>query len=297
MYSAKPGFPRPFLQKQIPSSRYFITLSPVVKHWGVSMRIIHFALYALCIQVSFFSFSVCATESDGSDSRYIIEQRAEKFDWQAEWDSQSWTSISTLNINRFHPLSSDHRPRVQAKLTYDETHIFGMFRVEDCYVLSKRTEYQEPVARDSCVEIFVKPKADKGYFNFEFNAGGNLLLFYIEDHKKLPSKDRKPGVPPFKKFEMVSPEWGKQVRIQHSLSEVVWPEIQEPTTWTLSFAIPIALFEAYCGSIGDPKGQEWRANFYKCADDSSHPHWAAWAPVGDNLSFHNPEIFGTLVLK
>ena len=23
----------------------------------------------------------------------------------------------------------------------------------------------------------------------------------------------------------------------------------------------------------------WRVNFYKCADDTSHPHWLTWSPV------------------
>jgi hypothetical protein len=41
------------------------------------------------------------------------------------------------------------------------------------------------------------------------------------------------------------------------------------------------------------KGNLWRANFYKCGDDTSHPHWAAWSPV-DELNFHLPRCFGRL---
>ena len=35
-------------------------------------------------------------------------------------------------------------------------------------------------------------------------------------------------------------------------------------------------------------------NFFKCADDSSHPHWASWAPIGEALNFHQPQYFAPL---
>jgi len=60
--------------------------------------------------------------------------------------------------------------------------------------------------------------------------------------------------------------------------------------------VPRAFFEHYTGALGEWSGQTWRANFYKCADDSSHPHWMSWNPVGDPLSFHRPERFGVLEL-
>ena len=40
-------------------------------------------------------------------------------------------------------------------------------------------------------------------------------------------------------------------------------------------------------------GQVWRGNFFKCAEDISHPHWAAWSPV-DEFNFHLPRCFGTI---
>jgi len=35
-----------------------------------------------------------------------------------------------------------------------------------------------------------------------------------------------------------------------------------------------------------------RGNFYKCAEDNSHPHWASWASMGGELNFHLPDRFG-----
>jgi hypothetical protein len=32
---------------------------------------------------------------------------------------------------------------------------------------------------------------------------------------------------------------------------------------------------------------------YKCADQTSHPHWAAWSAV-NTLNFHVPDCFGAV---
>ena len=49
------------------------------------------------------------------------------------------------------------------------------------------------------------------------------------------------------------------------------------------------------GPIGAASGQVWRGNFFKCAEDISHPHWAAWSPV-DEFNFHLPRCFGAIQL-
>ena len=74
---------------------------------------------------------------------------------------------------------------------------------------------------------------------------------------------------------------------------VVDPEITAKKTWQLVFRIPFALLAQYSGSLSIEKGAVWRANFYKCGDETSHPHWASWRPV-DALNFHLPRCFGYL---
>ena len=78
-----------------------------------------------------------------------------------------------------------------------------------------------------------------------------------------------------------------------SLPQRVDPEITAPVQWTLRFFIPFTLFEHYLGPLGPIPGQAWRGNFFKCAEETSHPHWAAWAPV-DEFNFHRPNCFGII---
>lgn len=66
--------------------------------------------------------------------------------------------------------------------------------------------------------------------------------------------------------------------------------------WTLEFSVPFAVLEKYIGVLEPIKGQTWRANFYKCGNETSHPHWISWMPLSAR-NFHNPESFGNLVFE
>jgi hypothetical protein len=85
----------------------------------------------------------------------------------------------------------------------------------------------------------------------------------------------------------------RQVQLRASLQPIVEPEIKEATAWSLEFRIPFALLEEHVGPLGEIAGQTWRGNFFKCAEENSHPHWAAWSPV-DEFNFHLPRCFGEL---
>ena len=84
------------------------------------------------------------------------------------------------------------------------------------------------------------------------------------------------------------------MRITSSLPPVVDPEITEPVNWSLEAVIPVEILEAFVGPLGPLPGQIWRANFYKCGDRTSHPHWVMWSPIGEIFSFHQPAFFGRL---
>ena len=223
---------------------------------------------------------------------YTIRRAASPPPLEAPWDASAWQGADALTVDSFHPASSNHRPFTQARMLYDPSGLYGIFRVEDRYVLSTRTEYQSAVCRDACVEFFTEPKAGMGYFNFEMNCGGTLLASYIEDCTRI-SDPKRPGQT-FEKYTHLSEASGAQVRIRSSMPRRITPEKTEPVTWTLSFHIPKAVLEAFIGPLGNLAGQEWRGNFHKCAEDCSHPHWATWATIGEELNFHKPACFAPL---
>lgn len=203
----------------------------------------------------------------------------------AAWDSDVWKTANTLRIENFLPQCRGHYPATSVRLLYDHAGIHGIFLVRDRYVRCVRINYFDEVWKDSCVEFFVQPRSNTGYFNFEFNCGGAFLCNYIDDWTPSPEG--------WKSFVRIPWMIARQVEIKSSLPSVVDPEIAEPIDWTLRFFVPFAIFEPFVGSISPLADTTWHGNFFKCAEDVSHPHWAAWSPV-DEFNFHLPRCFGSL---
>jgi hypothetical protein len=164
----------------------------------------------------------------------------------------------------------------------------------DLAVLAKYTKLQDPVYKDSCVEAFVRPQPHKagldggGYFNFEINAGGTMLITYIGDSRRGP--DKKFG----HCIELTEADIAA-VRVETTMPKVVNPERQGPLDWSVLLTLPLETLERFTGPLPKlGKDVNWDANFYKCADNTSRPHWLSWSPVGAILNFHQPAQFGHL---
>ncbi len=204
---------------------------------------------------------------------------------QGLWDGAFWRQTQPLSVSCFRPEGSEHRPQTLSKLLYNEQYIFGIFRVEDQYIRSVHTGFQSDVWKDSCVEFFVQPKVDGGYFNFEFNGGGTLLASHVTNPARVDGR--------LKEFQPLQSSDDRQIRRFSTLARLVEPEIPTPMIWYLEFSIPFAVLEKYAGPLGAVAGQIWRANFYKCGNETSHPHWASWMPLSAR-NFHDPASFGLL---
>jgi hypothetical protein len=203
--------------------------------------------------------------------------------------SDNWSSAGIITIDTFLSPGHNHKPLTKAKLVHDGNTIAVMFEVTDNYIIAKGTNYQDRTHKDSCIEFFIEPIAEKGYFNFEFNCCGTLLLSYIEDATRKGDG--------FEKYEMIPEDAIIGLEVHTSLSDPIFDEIQIPTTWTISYRIPKSIFERYLGNISTFSGMTMRGNLYKCADESSHPHWGYWADIGDILDFHQPNIFNYIHLE
>jgi len=216
---------------------------------------------------------------------YIIKKASQTPDIKAEFSSASWNNANIAEIKNFRKESSEHRPDVKLKVLYTDKALYGLFNVKDQYVICTHNSFQASVCKDSCVEFFIKPGQEKGYFNFEFNCGGNFLCYYVTDPTRTPNG--------LGEYKILTEDDKKHVQIFHTMPEVVNPEITTPTEWRLGFAVDLELFSKYKNVPSVKSGTEWSANFYKCADKSSHPHWISWAPVSA-LNFHLPECFGNI---
>jgi hypothetical protein len=204
---------------------------------------------------------------------------------QGLWNGSVWRETPTLEVNCFRPEGSAHCPRTLCKLLYNRERFFGIFRVEDQFVHCLQSSFQSDVWKDSCVEFFVEPPGGGGYFNFEFNCGGALLAYYVTNPARVNGSLRD--------FVALTIDDDRNILRYSSLPVIVDPEITEKTLWYVEFSIPFAVMEKYAGELKHIKGEIWRANFFKCGNETSHPHWASWAPLAA-CNFHDPASFGDI---
>lgn len=240
----------------------------------------------VCLAVLIMSVAVAATAQQKENMKtYRVTKMKDNPTMDADWNKRAWKAVEPLPLDYFMGQKPDHIPKVQAKVAYDTNFIYVIWRVEDNYVLAKRTNNQELVCKDSCVEFFFTPGGDpdkNGYFNLETSCSG-VMMFAANV----------PGIP-----NGVTAADIARVGIASSLKGPIDPEIAKPTTWTLEYKVPIDVLQRLSKVQTPGPGVSWRANFYKCADESSHPHWLTWSQVDwPTPRFHIPQFFGTLTFE
>ncbi|MFO7870834.1 MAG: carbohydrate-binding family 9-like protein [Kiritimatiellia bacterium] len=201
----------------------------------------------------------------------------------AEWEEPVWEDVPALSIGNCMGGKPAHMPDTGAKIAWRAGELFVIFRVEDRYVRATAQRDQESVCGDSCVEFFFTPGADvsAGYFNIEMNCGGTMLFHF----QKARGEGR----------AVIAEKDCRRIERAHSLPGKVEPEITDPVTWTVEYALPADILEKYCEVDRPAPGIVWRGNFYKCGDNTSHPHWLTWVRVGrPKPDFHVPGSFGVL---
>lgn len=173
-----------------------------------------------------------------------------------------------------------YRPEVKFRIAHHDNQIWLKFYVKEENILAQRTETNSATHRDSCVEFFLDPINDGNYYNFEFNCIGVTHLAYGPDRNE-------------RKF--IDPALiEEKIKIQSTLGNQAFEERKGGHEWEMTVVIPAEVL-IYNKDI-TLKDLGAKANFYKCADDTSKPHYVSWNPVGtDRPDFHQPSFFGSLI--
>lgn len=139
------------------------------------------------------------------------------------------------------------------------------------------TEPDQPVCRDSCMEAFMNffpEEPEPRYVNVEMNSIGTVLCAF---GFKRPNRTHvlKLGYPQPK----VTVEKGQDA---------------DGAYWQTKCLITEEFVEKLYGKpCKFQPGDSFQANFYKCGDQTEHPHWASWSKVAI-ADFHTPEFFGIM---
>jgi hypothetical protein len=246
--------------------------------------------YLILLTLISIDLQSCSTVNKLQESKenmiYKVKRAAGTVDFNDNWNDIQWAKADVLELKNYMGSKPQHFPKTCAKLLYDEKNIYVFFKVDDRYVRAEAQKLHDPVCRDSCVEFFFTPgeNLSDGYFNVEINCAGIMLMSHQTARGENTVK--------------ISEQDGKKIKICDSMPREVKPEIQEPITWTLQYSLPLDILRNYANVTTPCSGVKWRANFYKCADNSSHPHWLTWSVVDKpKPDFHQPRYFGTLLFE
>ena len=177
------------------------------------------------------------------------------------------------------PEAFPYKPEVDVRIWHSGDAIHLEYKVNEATVRALQCTPGGFVYEDSCVEFFIQPDpADPHYYNFEWNAIGNLYLAWRTGRKNP---------------ELAPAEVLDRVRAEASLGCKPFAEHPADTPWTLKLTIPAAAL--WHNDIKDFSGLKAKANFYKCGDGLATPHYVSWAPVEtEKPDYHRPEFFASL---
>ena len=192
-------------------------------------------------------------------------------DWLDKQDEK--LLVDTLNWKEY-----DYKPRVSLAIAYSDYEIFLKYYVIENYFKAEKTETNQMVCEDSCVEFFVSPEDDGIYYNLEFNGIGTCLLGSGTGRENSKRAD---------------PEIIAGIRRLTSSGVKPVTEKEGKFEWTITVAIPFGVF--FHHKVKELKGRTIRANFYKCGDMLKVPHYVTWNPIGtEKPDYHQPKYFGEL---
>ncbi|MFS4454775.1 carbohydrate-binding family 9-like protein [Maribacter sp. 2304DJ31-5] len=190
--------------------------------------------------------------------------------------------VETHSIEKINWKNFPYKPQVHFKMAHNNNQIWLKYIVEEETVLAEKTRTNQLVSMDSCVEFFFDPLGDGNYYNFEFNCIGTTLLAYGPQRKER---------------EYITPKTIEHlVKVGSSLGKNSFVEKKGGHKWEVTIVLPVEIL------AHDPgiklKGLKSRANFYKCGDATSTPHYLSWNPIDTKKpDFHRPEFFGELIFE
>ncbi|MDD4992793.1 MAG: carbohydrate-binding family 9-like protein [Paludibacter sp.] len=201
--------------------------------------------------------------ASSKDASYFFEQ------------NNTFEYIDMLNW----PTQFPYKPDCRFKIARSNESLFIHFKITEKNIHAWYANDHDPVWKDSCVEFFCQLPDQLSYFNFEFNCIGTCLASKRDS--------RTDNIIPFTTEEISS------IKRYASLGNAPFDTRPGVSEWKLTVEIPFSLI----GFISGELPETINANFYKCADESSVPHYLSWNLITTpKPDFHCPAFFGKLFI-
>lgn len=180
--------------------------------------------------------------------------------------------INSLNWKAF-----PYQPDVKFRIAHTGSEIWLKYYVHEKYIRAQETRTNGDVYKDSTVEFFISLNG-KEYYNFEFSCIGTIHLSHG------PGRGNR---------TRINPEIAEKISIESSLGNLPFEERAGDFNWEMMIRIPVECF--VFDSIKELDNMKATANFYKCGDATSEPHFVTWNPIQtENPDYHRIDFFGKI---
>lgn len=187
-----------------------------------------------------------------------------------------WNKIDEINWKEY-----PYCPSVDFRIGYTDGAILLEYKVREQTVLAHCGSDNGDIWTDSCVEFFIQPDGSDMYYNIECNCIGSLLIGCGHDRS-----DRQRGDVPI----------SSQIKRWASLGNKTFSERKFDEEWKVCMIIPLTAF--FKSNVSSIAGKTIKANFYKCGDNLTVPHFLSWSPIHTSEpNFHQPAFFGQIEFK
>lgn len=174
-----------------------------------------------------------------------------------------------------------YAPKINFGIAHTGSEIWLHYCVEERCIRAVAPQDNGKVWEDSCCEFFIQPATDGIYYNIECNCAGTLLV---------GSGSRR------EERQLAPQSILDQVKRWSSLGRVPFGTKDGDFKWQMALIIPVTTFFQH--RIQQLDSLQVKANFYKCGDKTSTPHFLSWAPIAVPCpDFHRPDFFGEIVFE
>lgn len=186
--------------------------------------------------------------------------------------------IAFQPIDKINWPSYPYKPVVNFRIAHTNTNIILEYAVTENSIRAKYSEDNDMVWTDSCVEFFAAFPDDDIYYNLECNCIGTILLGVGKDRNKR---------------EKAPLSITNNIKRWSSLGQTTFDKRIGDCSWQIVLVIPYTSFFKH--SIECMKGKIMKANFYKCGDELTTPHFLSWKAIdAPKPDFHLPKFFGEI---
>ncbi len=213
---------------------------------------------------------------------YTVKTIKEKVIVDGRLSDKAWASATPFTLLFPWEEQTGKKQRTTVRLLRDQTYLYVGYECEDTDLTALLENHDDPVYKDDCVEIFIRPNEQSDhYVGLEMNARGVLYDYFYP----YPGKNERD-------FNLAG------VLLKTHLRGTLNQSSDQDQGWTLELAIPWQSLSKVAEQLPPAKNEQWRVQINRWDGTEPNRRLSMWCPSGwKKPNPHNPERFGNLMFR